>query len=48
MTVLDALPHTSLMTAFLAGLLSVGSPCVLPVILAHVGIGYSARLNGRG
>jgi cytochrome c-type biogenesis protein len=35
-TMFDALPHTSLMAAFLAGLLSVGSSCVLPVIPSYL------------
>ena len=35
---LDALPHASLMAAFLAGLLSVGSSCVLPIIPSYLAV----------
>jgi cytochrome c-type biogenesis protein len=33
---LEALPHTSLLAAFLAGLLSFVSPCVLPLVPSYV------------
>ena len=33
---LDSLPQTSLMTAFLAGLLSFVSPCVLPLLPSYL------------
>ena len=33
---LDILPHTSLMAAFLAGLLSFVSPCLLPLVPSYV------------
>lgn len=45
MTMFDALPHTSLMAAFLAGLLSFLSPCVLPVIPSY--LTSVAGLSGR-
>ncbi|MER3422232.1 MAG: cytochrome C biogenesis protein [Nitrospiraceae bacterium] len=33
---IDSLPHTSLMAAFLAGLLSFVSPCVLPLVPSYL------------
>ena len=36
MTIVDALPHTSLIAAFLAGLLSFISACVLPIIPSYL------------
>jgi cytochrome c-type biogenesis protein len=36
MTMLDGLPQTSLMAAFLAGLLSFVSPCVLPLVPSYL------------
>jgi cytochrome c-type biogenesis protein len=55
-TIVDALPHTSLIAAFLAGLLSFISACVLPIIPSYLisvtglsfkqstGVGTSHRL----
>lgn len=36
MNMLDPLPHTSLMAAFVAGLLSFISPCVLPLVPSYL------------
>src|SRR5574340_1119664 len=32
----ESFPHTSLLTAFLAGLLSFASPCVLPLVPSYL------------
>lgn len=46
---LDGLPQTSLMTAFLAGLLSFVSPCVLPLVPSYLtyitGLSFDQLMN---